>query len=42
VEDARLYLAFDAAQSGAAYMVIRNPGGPDDRLLSASSPSPAR
>lgn len=38
VEDARLYLAFGAAQSGSAYMVIRNPGGPDDRLLAASSP----
>jgi hypothetical protein len=39
VEDARLYLAFGAASSGAAYMVIRNPDGPDDRLLGASSPA---
>ncbi len=39
IEDARLYLAFGAATSGAAYMVIRNPGGPEDRLLGASSPA---
>lgn len=38
VREARLYLAFGAATSGAAYMVIRNDGGPDDRLLAAASP----
>jgi hypothetical protein len=38
VHDARLYLAFGAATSGSAYMVIHNHGGPDDRLLSAASP----
>ena len=39
VNDARLYVAFGAATSGAAFMAIDNPGGPDDRLLGASSPA---
>lgn len=39
VQDARLYLAFGAATSGAAFMAIHNPGGPDDRLLGVASPA---
>lgn len=39
VHDARLYLAFGAATSGAARMVVENPGGPDDRLPGVAPPA---
>lgn len=39
VHDARHYLAFGAATSGSACMVIHNHGGPDDRLPAAASPA---
>lgn len=42
VHDAYALSASPMAKSGAAFMVIHNHGGPDDHLLSASSPAAAK
>ncbi|WP_353471495.1 copper chaperone PCu(A)C [Salipiger sp. H15] len=42
VEDAYAWLAIPNAQSGAVYMVLRNDGPEEDRLVSASSEAAAK
>jgi copper(I)-binding protein len=42
VHDAYAITALPGARSGAAFMVIHNHGGPDDRLLAAISPAAER
>ncbi|NAZ36294.1 copper chaperone PCu(A)C [Rubellimicrobium sp. CFH 75288] len=42
IHDAFAISAGPAAQSGAAFMVIHNHGGPDDRLVRAESPAAER